>query len=55
MTKLTKATVAKLKLPAGQSDAIYFDDDLPGFGLRLRRAASAVGSCNTGTAKNSAA
>jgi integrase len=33
---ITKATVAKLELPAGQSDAIYFDDDLAGFGLRLR-------------------
>jgi integrase len=34
--KLTKATTAKLMLPAGKTDAIYFDDDLKGFGLRLR-------------------
>lgn len=34
--KLTQANLAKLKLPAGKSEAIHFDDDLPGFGLRLR-------------------
>jgi Arm DNA-binding domain len=34
--KLTKETVRKLKLPAGKADAIYFDEDLAGFGLRLR-------------------
>jgi hypothetical protein len=34
--KLTKAAVAELALPAGQSEAIYWDDDTPGFGLRLR-------------------
>jgi hypothetical protein len=32
----TKATIAALELPAGKSDAIYFDDDLSGFGIRLR-------------------
>jgi integrase len=39
--KLTKATVAKVTLPAGKSEAIFFDDDLAGFGLRLRAAGSA--------------
>jgi len=34
--KLTKATIARLQLPAGKSDAIFFDDDVPGFGLRIR-------------------
>jgi hypothetical protein len=34
--KLTKATIASLKLPEGTSDAIFFDDDVPGFGLRIR-------------------
>ena len=36
--KLTKDTVAALKL-GGKTDAIHFDDDLPGFGIRLRLAA----------------
>ena len=39
--KLTQATVAALKLPKGKSETITFDDDLPGFGLRMR----AGGSC----------
>jgi len=34
--KLTATTVCTLKVPEGKSDAIFFDDDLPGFGLRLR-------------------
>jgi len=34
--KLTRATVAGLKLEPGKSDQIFFDDDLPGFGVRLR-------------------
>ena len=32
--KLT--ATASLQLPAGKSDAIYFDDNMPGFGYRLR-------------------
>ena len=35
--KLTQATVATLKLPNNKSEVITFDDDLPGFGLRIRR------------------
>lgn len=34
--KLTQRNVAGLKLPDGMTDKIYFDDDLKGFGLRLR-------------------
>ena len=34
--KLDAKTVAELALPAGKTDAIFFDDELPGFGLRLR-------------------
>jgi integrase len=34
--KLTTANVAKLTLPAGKSDHIEFDDDVVGWGLRLR-------------------
>jgi integrase len=34
--KLTQAKIQGLELPAGKTEAIFFDDDLPGFGLRLR-------------------
>jgi integrase len=38
--KLTKATVAGLTLPAGDDDKIYWDDDIPLFGVRLRKGGS---------------
>ena len=38
--KLTQATVARLKLPAGKGEAIHFDDDVPCLGLRLREGGS---------------
>ena len=34
--KLTRDAVAALTLPAGKTDHIEWDDDLPGFGVRLR-------------------
>jgi integrase len=34
--KLDAQTIKTLKLPPGKSDAIFFDDGLKGFGLRLR-------------------
>ena len=34
--RLTKANLAKLSLPAGKAETIVFDDDMPGFGLRIR-------------------
>src|SRR5262249_59773831 len=34
--KLTAKTTAAAKLPAGKTDHIEFDDDLAGFGLRIR-------------------
>jgi integrase len=37
---LTQAAIARLKLPAGKSDAIFFDDKIPGFGIRLRAGGS---------------
>jgi integrase len=40
MMKLTATAVAKLTLPKGVAERIYFDDDLSGFGLRLRKGGS---------------
>src|SRR5262245_32026449 len=34
--KLTPTTVKSLELPAGVADKKFFDDELPGFALRLR-------------------
>jgi integrase len=36
--KITAKNVAGLKLAEGKADAIHFDDEMPGFGFRLRRA-----------------
>jgi integrase len=38
--KLTKLSIERLALPPGKSEAIFFDDDVPGFGLRLRAGGS---------------
>jgi integrase len=38
--KLTLKTAAALKLPHGKTDHIEFDDEIPGFGLRLREGGS---------------
>lgn len=38
--KFTKATVERLELPADKKDRVFFDDALPGFGLRLREGGS---------------
>ena len=38
--KLTKAAVAGLTLPAGCDDKTYWDDDIPMFGVRLRKGGS---------------
>jgi integrase len=38
--KLTKAMVAGLSLPANSDDKIYWDDDIPLFGVRLRKGGS---------------
>ena len=35
--KITPMVAKRLTLPPGKREAIYFDDDIPGFGLRLRR------------------
>jgi integrase len=38
--RLTRAAIRSLALPPGKRDHIYFDDELPGFGLRLRAGGS---------------
>jgi integrase len=38
--KLTRASAATLALPEGAADVIHFDTEVPGFGLRFRRARS---------------
>ena len=38
--KMTTPSVAKLELPPGRSDIIFWDDSLPGFGLRIRAGGS---------------
>jgi len=38
--KLTATAVRTQKLARGKSEAIFFDDDVPGFGLRLRERGS---------------
>jgi integrase len=40
--KLTAKSVATVGLPAGRSDHTYFDDDIAGFGLRIRAGGSRV-------------
>ena len=34
--RLNAATIRKIKLPPGVIDKVYFDEDMPGFGLRVR-------------------
>lgn len=38
--KLTEKTVPKLTIPVGKREAIFFDDEVPGFGIRLREGGS---------------
>ena len=35
--KLTKGSIAELKLPPGKDDFTFWDSELPGFGIRLRK------------------
>jgi integrase len=38
--RFTRTTVDTVKLPRGKTEVIFFDDDLPGFGLRIRAGGS---------------
>lgn len=38
--KFTQTQIPKLDLPSGKSDAIFFDDEMPNFGLRIRAGGS---------------
>ena len=38
--KLTQAIAAKMTLAPGKAEVIYWDDDLKGFGLRVREGGS---------------
>jgi Arm DNA-binding domain len=40
--KLTKHSVAELVLPLGKTEHVEWDDELPGFGLRLRKSKHGV-------------
>jgi integrase len=40
--KITAKSVAAATLPRGKSDIIHFDDELPGFGYRLRQGAGST-------------
>jgi integrase len=48
--KLTQKTIAGIALPPGKSEHVVFDEDLPGFGLRIRAsgARSWVYQCKIG-------
>ena len=40
--RFTKINIAKVAVPSGKSEIIEFDDDVPGFGLRVRAGGSAT-------------
>src|SRR5262249_38256718 len=51
----TAKKVEGIQLPRGKKDYIEFDDDIPGLGLRIARAARAPGFFNIASAPNNGA
>ena len=45
--RLTVAAIEGLKLDTGVADKIIFDDDVPGFGIRLRASGARTGFIST--------
>ena len=40
--RLTKINLSKVSVPQGKNEIIQFDDDIPGFGLRVRSGGSST-------------
>jgi integrase len=43
--RLTASTIRSLKLKPTENDRVFWDDDVPGFGLRLRRSGASAWLC----------
>ena len=52
--RLTIKSADDLKLPVGKNDHIVFDDDITGFGIRLRESGSRTWIYHIGSARSSA-
>ena len=46
--QFSQESIATLELPAGKSDYLVFDDEMPGFGIRLRAGGKRVGERRAG-------
>ena len=53
--KFTQANVEKARVPAGKSEPFFSDDEMPGFGLRLRKAGRDILLSNTRSGPSTAA
>ena len=53
--KLTATSICALELPPGIRDKTFFNDDLPGFGVRVRAGQSNRSSSSSRSAPSTAA